>query len=308
MTKLRVPLQAPVRALSLHTEIPQLAVIENDGSVLSVFQTEGARLFQENALKAGGSFRPSYPAVFHDCVFSADGANLWVSAELSSGAIEVQRRTSTDWNVTERVTVEDPFGASSSMLFSTRSPDMFVLWLAAGQDGQCVYWIRRRANELVAEYEPIFVNTTPTEFSPDGCSLLVVDESGALRSHVFPNLALQWVLPAPGGEDDPFAESLSFLDASRALVATNEQRLYVIDVVSGKIVSEVFVDGHEPKPISTYYPRVNDDGTICTDLTHFRKIGDEIAFIRRSDGGVELRGWRDQLLCVPVSFFLPHGT
>jgi hypothetical protein len=56
------------------------------------------------------------------------------------------------------------------------------------------------------------------------------------------------------------------------------------------------------------YPRVNDDGTICTDLTHFRKVGDEIVFIRRSDGRMELKGWRDQLLCVPASSFLAHDS
>jgi hypothetical protein len=55
-------------------------------------------------------------------------------------------------------------------------------------------------------------------------------------------------------EDNPFAESLAYLNDRQALVSTNEQRIFVMDTRQMKIEAEVSLEGHEPQPISEYYP------------------------------------------------------
>ncbi len=97
-------------------------------------------------------------------------------------------------------------------------------------------------------------------------------------------------------EDNPFAESHVFFNERQALVGTNEQRIFVVDTVQMKIETEVSLEGHEPRPLGVYYPRLSKEGGLGTDISWFTRLGDVIFFVYHRDRNTGLEGWKDTLL------------
>jgi hypothetical protein len=123
-----------------------------------------------------------------------------------------------------------------------------------------------------------------------------VNEDGAICKYFFPNM--DQVDPAleSGDEDNPFAESLVYLNERQALASTNEGRVFMVDTARLAIEDEVAVEGHEPRPIGEYYPTLAHEGGLATDISWFTKLGDAIIFVFRRDRGIGLPGWKDSLL------------
>jgi Cellulase (glycosyl hydrolase family 5) len=99
-----------------------------------------------------------------------------------------------------------------------------------------------------------------------------------------------------GDEDNPFVESLCYFNDRQALANTSEQRIFVVDTVQMKVETELSLEGHEPRPIGEYYPRLAKEAGLGTDISWFTRLGDVIVFVYRRDRNAGLEGWQDGLL------------
>jgi hypothetical protein len=282
-----------VRAVSLHSSGRLLAVSHEDKlTVTDVPKTaaevlEAPKLHQQTEKVERG---------FDDCHFDLQG-NLWCVAPVSPSHIELQCREAGSWAVVARTILEDPFGCSSSSFFVTPDPDVLGLWIAAGQDGQRVYWISRNG-EIEVEAEEFLCDTTPPMFGPSGKDLLVNGDYSSIDRYSFPDVeelgSCTW--PLEDNEDDCFAESIAYIDNLLALVSSRDGRLFVIDLNTMSVIHEVEVAGHEPRSCDAIYPALAEETGLCSDISYFRSFGDSLLMIFRRDGGVALEGWKDSLL------------
>ena len=211
------------------------------------------------------------------------------------------------WSLVARAVVEDPFGSSSWSFHDTGRPGLVALWLAAGQDGQRVYWLRREGDGFSCTLEPRLIDTIPPIFSPGGEHFLVLDEVRNLCKYEW-NSGEQVGLPLDlEEEDDTFAESLAYLNERQVLASTNEGRIFLVDTDRMEIEDEVALEGHEPRPIGEYYPMLAHETGWATDITGFARLGRMIFFTYRRDRGTSSPGWKDTLLWMSASDDSPPG-
>jgi len=218
--------------------------------------------------------------------------------------VEVQLRETERWSVVGRAVVADPFGPSHASFHPTARSDTWSLWLAAGQDGKCVYWVMRDGGSLRATIEPCLENSLPPLFSPGGDEFLTIDEPGSpLERYRYPPAELLGVCECPYAEDE-FGTSLCYLDNSRALARSINGRIAVVDTQSMGVVDELAIEDHEPRPIEEYYPRVagNDDKSLCSDITYFKRVGDYLIVVHPLHRPLE--PGPDRMLCFPVGYVL----
>ena len=107
-------------------------------------------------------------------------------ARRSADTVEVQLRETERWSVVGSVAVEDPFEESHCSFHATSRPDVAALWLAAGQNGQRVYWVTKGPDTLGVEPEPFLDDTIPPVFAPNGNEFLVIDDLGSVCKYPFP--------------------------------------------------------------------------------------------------------------------------
>jgi hypothetical protein len=294
-----------------HPSKPLLALIQGTPGKLSLIGFDGSPVFEQAAPRPPeGS--PSWLTGYTDCHFDASGTYLLCAANVS-GDVEIQLIETDSWRSVSRTTVEDPFGASLTSFHPTRRQDTWALWLGAGQDGQCVYWLTQDEGKLRATIEPRLENTTPPVFSPSGDEFLAVSEDGAsLKRYRYPRIEEAGTCGNPYGADDSFGTSVCYLDSTRALVSSFNSRMAIIDTVAMRVVSELIIEGHEPRPAGECYPKLTGDQPLCTDISFIERVGDYLIAVYPlyhplepgSNGKLKFEEWRDGLLCFPVSYVL----
>ena len=171
-----------------------------------------------------------------------------------------------EWLVVQRVVVEDQFGASSCSFHFTGRPGLVSLWIAAGQDGQQVYWLNQNSVGFSLEKVDQLANCIPPVFSQDGSEFLVVTANNAICRYI---LASTHRIGSPlnsGDGNNPFAESLCYLDDRHAIACTGEGRIFLVETEKMRIEEEVAIDGHEPRPIGEYYPTLAKERGLATDI------------------------------------------
>jgi hypothetical protein len=189
------------------------------------------------------------------------------------------------WSVTRSAVVEDRFGQSSFLFHSTGKPGLISLWVAAGQDGQEVYLLKQESSGFSSSRVEELTNCIPPAFSKDGTELLTVTEDFSVCRYAFPSMKQLGPPLLSGDEDNPFAESLCYLDSQHALAGTGEQRIFLVDTASMQIEDEIAIEGHEPRPIWEYYPTLAKERGLGTDITWFAMLGSVIVFVFRRDRG-----------------------
>jgi hypothetical protein len=295
---LRLP--SRLRAVSPHPSDRRLAVVEGDSGSLLVLDHAGRRLFGIDPPPFDGDAPRWVERGFDDCLFDETGEFLWLGARLDVERCEILLIETAGWSVVARAALTDPFGGSSLSFHPTRTPGLSSLWLAAGQDGQRFYWLKRSRGGITCAPEPRLENTTPPVFSPSGEQSLVLDDANAIRRYRFPDMRPLGSPLESGDDDDPFAESMAYLDDQRALIGSGEGRIFVADLNSTSI-DEVVLEGHEPRPVGAYYPNLSHEGGSATDISHFVSLGEMIFFVFRRDRGTGLAGWDDSLVWVSAN-------
>lgn len=288
-----------LKAISLHPKRPLLvwadgksgsAVVQSlsGQSIAEMRQPEAA---SESALEADGSNG------FNECYFDETGDFLWLVAPISGDECEVLLVETSGWTTVQRTAVEDPFGESSFSFHPVGRPDRVCLWIAGGQDGQSIYWVDRVGSSFSVTEVDELSNCTPPALSPDGSEFLVLTEDNAIRRYNFEPMKPLGSPASSEDEENPFVESLCYIDDQHALASSNSGRVFMLDVKQLEVEDEVAVEGHEPRPVCEYYPKLKDESELATDIAWFNKVGGIVIFICRYDGGTGLNGWKDSLLC-----------
>jgi hypothetical protein len=295
---LRLSALGEIAAISPHPTRPLLAVIERGSGKLLVLGFDGSLMFEEAA--------PRLPEISPDCQFDVSGTYLLCAANVSKDRVEVQLRETERWSVVSRAVVADPFGQSHASFHPTARSDTWSLWIAAGQDGHCVYWVMRDGSSLRATIEPCLENSLPPVFSPSGDEFLTIDEPGSpLERYRYPPAELLGVCECPYAEDE-FGTSLCYLDNSRALARSIKGRIAVVDTPSMRVVEELAIEDHEPRPAEEYYPRLAGDKSLCSDISYFERMGDYLIVVHPLRHPLEPGPdeGRDGMLCFPVGYVL----
>jgi hypothetical protein len=289
---------AKIQAVSPQPIDRFFALIEGDAGSLVVRSHDGKQLLELSAPDADEDSSDLMKQGFEDCLFDETGDFLWLS--VLSNECEVRLIETKSWSVISSAAIEDPFGGSSYSFHPTGDPDVVSLWLAAGQDGQQVYWLRRTGSEFSCTIASKLTNTIPPVFAPVGKHFLVTTERGAVCKYEFSTMT-QIGSPLESGDDDnPFSTSLCYLDNRQVLAGTNENRVFLVDTDEMKILEEVAVEGHEPRPIGEYYPALAKETGLGTDISWFTRLCGTVVFVYRRDRGKGLDGWKDSLLWYTV--------
>jgi WD40 repeat protein len=295
LEKCRLP--SKVRALVLHPSGQQLAWVDDTTGSVEVQDLAGSRHLEITPPQVTDTKPEWIRRGFDDCCFSDDGNFLWTTAPLNATDVVVQLRHAETGMLVDTATVQDPFGGSSCSFHSTGKPDIGSFWMAAGNpDMVQVYWLQRNGTRFACTIEVKLRNAIPPVFSPNGGELLVVNADQAICKFDYPTMQQVGLPLMSGDEDNPFVESLCYLNDRQALASTNEQRIFAVDTDQMKIETEVFIDGHEPRPIGVYYPNLSKEGGLGTDISWFTRLGDFIVFVYRRDRSTGLEGWNDTLL------------
>jgi hypothetical protein len=244
--------------------------------------------------------KPDNASGLCDCYFDEGGDGLWLAAPISDEACQLSLMEMKGWSVTQRAVVEDRFGQSSFTFHATGMPGLASLWVAAGQDGQEVYLLKREGSGFCCIQLEELTNCIPPVFSQDGAELSTVTENNSVCRFAFPSMKRLGRPLLSGYADDPFAESLCYMDSHHALAGTREQRILLFDTTTMQIEDEIAIEGHEPRPIGEYYPTLAKEGGLTTDISWFSRVGNVIVFVFRRDRGTGLNGWQDSLLWYSV--------
>ena len=233
------------------------------------------------------------------CLFSRSGKLLWTTLHSGSDVAVLEIRDSKSCAIIARTEVPDPFESSELMLFNHPIEDRVALWVAAGQDGQCLYWGHYDGCELTMQRFPELTDTTPPSFDRSGKRFLVVS-GGCVRLYEFPNGPelgrITWPL-----EDDPPAETVAFVGDEHALVHSGNGRLFLVGLRRMQIVEEIRIRGHEPRPVRDLYPNLQRDLDLCSDLTTFMTLPSG-GFLSVHQELHSIADWRDQLLTWEIPY------
>jgi hypothetical protein len=175
------------------------------------------------------------------------------------------------WQPASTLDFEDIYGDSSYMISAGATENDIVLWMAAGQDGQCSFFVTLKNNKLEAiqlEYE----DTLPPVFNGDGSEFFISDDE-SLTIFGYPNMKAKKSYSFP--DSYRFTES-SFYINSLNIALIGEDGFHLLETHQKKF-KDIIIQGHEPKPTSFYYPKLDDeDGELVTDFAFAQIFGDHI--------------------------------
>ena len=230
---------------------------------------------------------------FENCLFTQ--SSLWTASRVSKTVASIEVRAVDNWGALSRVELEDPFEDSALMLFPHPKSHEIALWVAAGQDGQCLYSVRLDGSSISVQRFPGLDDTTPPTFDAGGKRFLVVSgyDLKLFGYPLGPELhKIPWQL-----EDDPPAECAAFIGPEHALIQSGNGRLFLVDLQAGRIAEEVIVEGHEPRPARELYRNLQRDTGLCSDLCTFaRLLNGDIMSVHCELPVESLSLWRDQLI------------
>jgi hypothetical protein len=312
-----------IAAVSPHPSRPLLALatklwtqgygsfVRGGGSgKLFVLGFDGSPMFEEVAPRPPEGSPEGMTGGYTDCQFDGSGAYLLCAANVSKDHVEIQLRETDRWSIVSRVVIADPHIWSFASFHSTARSDTWALWL----DGLCVHWVMRDGGSLRVVIEPCLEDMVPPEFSLNGDEFLTMDNVGiALQRYRYPPAELLGVCESPYGDDevfggnDPFGTgAFCYLDNSWALALSTCGRIAVVDTRSMRVVDELTIEGHEPRPKEEYYPHLVGDTALCTDISHIARVGDYLVVRHPLHRPLEpgLAEWRDGVLCFLVSYVL----
>jgi WD40 repeat protein len=288
------------RAVAPHPTEQLLAWVNGDGGSLVVQNFAGDRIAEFSGPLLRQDASEWLKQGFIDCYFDDSGDFLWAAGPVSDDEIELQLIDVSTFSQAQKSIIADPFGTSSCLLRDAGDTALVTLWIAAGQDGQQVIWVRRHGDKFTHKLAEELVNTTPPVFSPDGSTFLVLNQDNAICKYEFSTMTPIGASLKSADESNPFAESMCFLDDRRVLASTGEGQILLLDVKQMRIVDEVVLEGHEPRLLGEYYPSLTNEQRFGTDIHWFTRLGKAIIFVyqRERERGIGADGWKDSLLWI----------
>ena len=295
-----------LQGISLHPSRPMLALVDGKGKLI-VHGLDGRRLLAAKPPKLHNGAPKGFVGGFHDCLFDKSGDHLWCSSPISEQEVEIQLRSTGDWSMAATVVVKDPYGDSHIYVFQAGQANATAIWLNAGQNGQQVYWVTKSADGLHCDEEPNVENSYWPVFSPAGDEFLVSTTYDGLSRYRMPTRRWGKNCRCPDRSTDWFGNSLAYLDQNCAIIGTSNGRVFLVDVKTMRIIDEVIIEGYEPKTAEERYGLVGEK-TLCTGITFFSRLGDDIALVSPSSRGGHTCEDRDDLIMVPVDSILDQSA
>ena len=127
------------------------------------------------------------------------------------------------------------------------------------------FWARDTGHAVEIQAIPAIDECTPPCFNGDGSEFLIV-EGDCLSRWTFPALertssVVEWPWLESDDDDDDLGTCVAWAGRERAVMSTNENRLYLIDLGRRTVLDEVAIVGHEPRPSGALpRPRARDRG------------------------------------------------
>ena len=216
---------------------------------------------------------------FADAWFDTDGG-LWTAAhepmpDSMSRAMEfrVARYESDRYDeAVESITLPDPFGDSTIRFPETSMQTPVSVNASAGQDGQTLFWLDRQDGQLNGRQVGGISHCGPATRNAAGDEYLIFVGDDELRRYSLPDNRLLGHMSAP---DTPDREQgmgyvAHYLDERHCIALFEGGFLYRIALDSMLPESEVRISGHEPGPVSHFFPPLKDDSLFVDviDIVH----------------------------------------
>jgi hypothetical protein len=251
---------------SFHLSEPPTGIaLDPVGSIAAIATPRHMRILDVLHQQEVASFNGSFEAA----AFGPHGRVLWSVRRLADDLISLEVHDGQTWRLISETQLLDVFGESSFYLYLHPQGDCVSLFVAAGQDGQAIFFARSTGTSIdVARFTEVDYTTAPS-FDRDGNSFLILVQD-TLRHYSFPDCRLLGSVRCP--EDEVYGYDVQFARDHHALMQWGEARLYLIDVHSYSILDEVSIRGHEPRRIAELYPSLKDDLGIGSDLYLFQPM------------------------------------
>ena len=233
-----------------------------DGTLLALSGEDRISILSASTLKPVNRFSDS----FESCHFGANGM-LWTCIRFDSETAVLDVWNPSDWTRVAKTEVTDPYGDSHFDLLPHPQPDGVVVWAAAGQDGQSLFWACLGNRAISVDPFPDLYDTTWPTFSPDEKDFLVIS-GGELHRYSYPRGPLLGTMEWPEHEkDDQMGDFVAYADAGHAILQSSNGRLLLIDTADMSVEDELSIRGHEPRPIAELYPSLKADRRFGSDLS-----------------------------------------
>jgi len=202
---------------------------------------------------------------------------LWYVKRIDSGHIEVFLRK--DGAHVASIVLKDEIGDSTSMFEPLPEFVRISLTLAGGQDGMMVYFLTYYAGEIICQTVDMLDDSAYLSFNSNKDKFITMNPYGqdtiTCYSYTYSalNVINSYTIPEEEIEEDNIVGYTTlYLDDKYALVEIGENIYKILDTEVMEIVADFIVEGHEPKPISYYYPTLKDEEGKITDLAQFFQV------------------------------------
>lgn len=224
---------------------PSHAALSPDGSSLAIAASDGITFYSTATFEKNRYMNDAYQW----CLFGSDCV-FWTSSRFTTLTTVLEAWDLFNETRIAKAKIADPFGDSTFLLFPHPLPNSVVVWAAAGQDGQRLFWASLDGETI--QVTPFVQQdfTLPPAFSPSGKEFLIVSE-GQLYRYEYPNGPLLAQMDQLS-EDEYVGEDICYLDHRHALLTSAKGRLLVVDVVTLKVLEEVSLVGESPQPVSHF--------------------------------------------------------
>jgi hypothetical protein len=221
---------------------------------------------------------------------------LWCIKRIDGDEVECMVYDTVKWNMVTKICIDDTFGNSYFSFHETPYTNLLALWMAAGQDGQELFWLSVKKQMIECLKLESLSDHTPPCFLSCGNEFLIIDEEDRICKYSYPELEL---LGKHESQNDDYMAgySLCSVNERKALAILNE-RVFLFDIERMCVLEEVIVEGHEPQPTEFYYPSLKGETELCTDISHFEKFGDKIIMVAKKKLDVE--AWIDEIMFLIV--------
>lgn len=209
------------------------------------------------------------------CCWQPESSRLWALLRLDADSLELQVRRADDLSVARRLELRDPFVDTSFAMHIHSEGELVLLEGAAGQDGNCGLWCWDDGSRLHIAHQAD--RGGALVLHPSGAEMLSleVDVSRILRLS-FPGLELLGTLEQPESwEDDSFDYTACYVSDQRAVIATAEGLLFTLELEAMRLGEPIILEGHEPRPCREWYPRLNGEHHLCSDLRYIDAVSGE---------------------------------
>jgi len=223
---------------------PTDLALSPDASELAVAAADGITLYSARAFEKSGYLNNAYQS----CLFDTKG-RLWSCIAYTQSSAILEIWDSRKETVIAEVKIIDPFGQSAFRLFRHPSQNSVIVWAAAGQDGQKLFWASLHEDAIqVTPFDDLDF-TSPPAFRSDGKEFLIAAECELFR-YAYPNGPRLSEMNELGPEEgDSIGDQVFYLDSDHALLSSSEGRLYTVDLAKMRTIDEVQILDDKPRPV-----------------------------------------------------------